>query len=178
MVRIKRPSLPRQKQPTPEDVRDAVLVVIERQFYRGQRVPFLKDRTRLLSWVVLWPATWFDERGVTVSPARYQEILIGPKGILIEALRHGATGEIGYLPGWLRQCVQSHFTTNGERLYEEAKSVRTIADHLLLQVGRTGPAAIDPVRQLAQAARLLSAPRPKPRRASSADPVQGDLFGA
>lgn len=176
-MRIKRPSLPRQKQPTPEDVRDAVLVVIERQFYAGQRVPFLKDRSRLLQWVVLWPATWLDERGVTISPARYQDLLIGSNGILIEALRHGATGEIGYLPGWLRKCVQSHFEVHGERIYEDAKSVRSIADHVLLQVGRTGPALVDPVRQMAQAARLLSVPRPKARRGPSSGPVQGDLFG-
>lgn len=177
-MRRPRPSLARSKQPTPEDVRDAVLLVIERQFYRDQRVAFLKDRSRLLQWVVLWPATWLDERGVTISPARYQEILIGPKGVLIEALRHGATGEIGYLPGWLRKCVQSHFSVHGERIYEEAKSVRSLADHVLLQVGRTTAPQIDPIRQLAQAAKLLAAPRPKPRRAPSAASLQGDLFGS
>lgn len=175
-MRPKRATLPRQKQPTPEAVRDAVLLVIERQFYRDHRVAFLKDRRRLLEWVVLWPATWMDERGVTISPARYQEILIGPKGILIEALRHGETGQIGYLPGWLRQCVQSHFKFNGERIYEEAKSVQAIADHVLLQVGRSAAPQADPIRQLADAAKLLSAPRPKPRRAPSGTPAQGELF--
>ncbi len=176
-MRRHRPSVARSKQPTPEDVRDAVLLVIERHFYRDQRVSFLKDRSRLLQWVVLWPATWLDERGVTISPARYQEILIGPKGILIEALRYGETGQIGYLPGWLRKCVQSHFKVNGERIYEEAKSVQAIADHLLLQVGRTTAPQVDPIRQLADAAKLLSAPRSKPRRAPSAESLQGDLFG-
>ena len=176
-MRPKRASLPRQKQPTPEAVRDAVLLVIERQFYRDHRVAFLKDRGRLLQWVVLWPATWLDERGVTISPARYQEILIGPKGILIEALRHGETGQIGYLPGWLRKCVQSHFKVHGERLYQEAKSVQAIADHLLLQVGRTTAPQVDPIRQLSDAAKLLAVPRPKPRRAPSAASLQGDLFG-
>ena len=172
-----RPSAPRSKQPTPEAVRDAVLLIIERQFYRDQRVAFLKDWSRLLQWVVLWPATWLDERGVTISPARYQEILIGQKGILIEALRHGATGEIGYLPGWLRKCVQSHFAVHGERIYEEAKSVQSIADHVLLQVGRSAAPQADPIRQLADAAKLLSAPRPKPRRAPSVTSAQGELFG-
>ena len=61
-MRVPPPLKRRLKQPTPEAIQEAVLIIIERLFYRDQRVAFLRDRSRLLHWVVLWRATWRDER--------------------------------------------------------------------------------------------------------------------
>ena len=176
-MKPKRSTAARPKQPTPTELRDAILEFISRHFYRDARVDFLKERTRLLQWVVLWPATWLDERGVTLSAARYQEILIGQKGILMEAIRHGDTISIAYRPAWLKKCLQSHFAVQGERIYEEAKAVRNLAEQVMLSVGRSGPVAPDPVRQLAEAASLLKTTRRPSSRPTPKGPVQQDLFG-
>lgn len=176
-MKPRRATAARPKQPTPEELRDAVLEFISRHFYRDARIEFLKDRPRLLQWVVLWPASWLNERGVTLPASRYQEILIGPKGILMEAIRHGDTISIAYRPAWLKKCLQSHFAVQGERIYEEAKGVRNLAEQVLLSVGRSGPVAPDPIRQLAEAASLLKSTRRPAFRRSPKGPVQQDLFG-
>ena len=155
---------PARKQPTPQELRDACLDFLQRKFYQGHAVDFAKDRPRLLAWVVLWPAKWLNERGVTIPASRYQELF---QTVIMDALRLGDTGNITYLPAWLAKVIQSHFACHGDEIYAEAKSMRTLVEHTMLITGQMPHAAPDPVRELAAAAALLK-PRKAPKRPSKA----------
>lgn len=97
-----------RKQPTPQELRDELLGFLQRKFYPGQPVAFAKDRRRLLDWVILWPAKWLDDRGVTIPADRYRAIFMS---VFMDGLRFGDTANITYLPAWLAKCIQSHFPT-------------------------------------------------------------------
>ena len=105
-----------------------------------------------MAWVILWPAKWLNERGVTLSADRYREIC---ESVFMDGLRFGNTENISYLPAWLAKVIQSHFACHGDEIYAEAKSMRTLVEHTLLLAGRLPQAAPDPVRDLAAAAALL-----------------------
>jgi len=133
------------------------MAFLRRQFYEGHPVEFLKDQRRLLAWVVLWPASWFEEKGVSIPDSQYKAIFMD---VFMTALRMGDTGNITYLPAYLAKCIQSHFAVHGDEYYEQAKSIRTLAEHTLLSAGKPTLARPDPVRELAVAARLVKASRP------------------
>ncbi len=162
----------RIQQPTPLELRNEILSFIQRKFYPDDRSgSFYKDRQNLLRWVVLKPAVWLDEKGVTINTTAYREILV--EKILMEALRHGATDSIKYIPAWLGKCVDSHLSIHGEKYYEAAKSFRsTIEQTLLLTQQRQQPAQ-NPIQQLAAAAALI---RPSRRPKARLNPSQPDLF--
>jgi hypothetical protein len=163
-----RPSI-KVTQPTPDDLVSSLLDFIRRKFYEGHPVPFAKDRQHLLKWVVLWPATWFNSRGVTVPPARYKEIT---ESVLMDAIRFGQPSDtIKYLPAYLKHVLVAHFRHHGEAYYDEAKSARSLAEHAVLVAGQmVVQRAPDAVRELAAAARLL-----KPRKAPSKPPIKSQL---
>lgn len=158
-----RPDIQRPKQTVAQDLRDSLLNLVRSKFYAesgDDAKCFAQDRTRLLKWVILWPAGWLNEKGVTLPADRYKQIF---SNVILEAVRHGNTSRIKYRPAWLRMVLQSHFRIHGEDYYMEAKSARSLAEHALLMVGKlqVRPEA-DPVRQLAEAASLLArSNRPK-----------------
>lgn len=145
------------KQMLSEEIVERLLAFIESKFYSGDRVRFLQDRKRLLSWVVLRFAAWLNSRGVTLPGERYFEVV---NSLLMEAVRHGNTGNISYRPAWLAKVVESHLAVHGDELYEEAKSMRNLAEHCLIVAGASRGHAPDPVGSLAQAARLLTTRKP------------------
>lgn len=161
-----KPKAPRsalRRQPTSQELRDTILGFICRHFYQGDFEVMVKDRTRLLRWVVLKPAAWLDERGVTIHPDDYRDLFLDAKnGLLMTALRHGAIEDVEYVPAYLGKVVESRLQIQGERLYEMAKRQAAaqsaqIADRVVAQlVGAQGVQRVDPVRQMAQAADLLS----------------------
>lgn len=159
---MKRKKTPfRPKQPTPQELRDNLAQFIRSKFYPGEAIAFTKDLPRLLSWVILWPATWLNERGVTLPASRYQEILTN---VLMDAARFG-TGKITYRPAWLKQAMQSHFRIHGEDYYEEGKSLRSLVESTLNTTSQIPRQTPDPIRLLAQAQKLLKPtkkPSPKP----------------
>ena len=120
----------------------------------------MKDTPKLLEWVVLRLAVYLDEKAVWIDTARYVEIMSGQKGILMEALQFGNTGNITYLPAWLGRCVESHIAVHGEKYYEEGKSNReSIQTHIAAALKGIQPTATapNPMRVLAEAAKLLKA---------------------
>ena len=122
----------------------------------------------LLKWVVCYPATWLKAREVSLSKDRYKVIL---EGILMDALRFGNTGSITYLPAYLGKVVQTHFDVHGDEIYDEAKSIRTLAEKAISVAGQVvGRPAPDPVMELAAAARLL-----KPKTTCRKPSVKGQL---
>jgi len=163
----------RLKQPTPQDLTDACLDFLRRKFYAEDARSFAQDRTRLLSWVVLWPAGWLNSRGVTIHGDAYREIFFK---VFLNADAHRSE-RIKYRPAWLKEVIQSHFKINGEKYYDEAKSVRAIVDQTLLLIGKQTAPAADPVRELAKAQQILTSLKPKKASAETPVKTQLNLFG-
>jgi hypothetical protein len=168
----KKPKRPAVKQPTSPELLEELLRFIQTHFYPSDPIGFVKDRPRLLSWVVLRLATWLEERAVTLPPARYLEIVRDK--MLMEALRHGNTSKVNYRPAWLRMVVQSHLDHHGEDYYEEGKSIRALTEHAILVAGQLTQRAPDPVRDLATLARLQATSRKAPKATIKA-PVKQQL---
>lgn len=166
--KVRRPEVVRPRQVTSSELRDSLLDFLRAKFYPepAHWVTFQKDTPRLLAWVVLWPAKWLDERGVTLPTERYRELVVNA---LLEGLRHGDTGGIKYLPAWLGRVVQSHFAHNEEAIYAEAKAVRAKVEGAwgLIEAAARVSRPPDPVREMAAAAALLKARR---RDSSKAQP--------
>jgi len=140
-------------QMTSQQVTDDLLDLIQRKFYLGEAVDFNKDKPRLLALVVLWPAEYLHERGVTLPPERYKEIFIK---VIMGVLQQGNTGAIRYRPGYLGQAVQSHFKIHWDEIYKEAKSARALAEYAVLMAGRLPVAkSPDPVTEMALAAKMF-----------------------
>jgi hypothetical protein len=154
-MKPRRPNFQR-KQQTSQELRDSLMDFLQRKFYAGQPVEFRKDYRRLLDWVVLWPAAWLIEKGVSIPDDRYREIFMS---VFMDALRFGDTANIKYLPAWLGSVIQKHFAGHGDEIYESAKSIRTLAEHALLSAGKAAVGSPDPVRELAALARLVKAPK-------------------
>lgn len=155
-------------QPTSPELIDSLLALIQTKFYQQNGISFLKDRPRLLKWVVLYPATWLNQRAVTLPADRYKAILTE---ILIEAGRFCQPTKVTYLPAYLRQVVTSHFQCHGDEYYAEAKSMRNQVESVMLLTAMSGRnPAPDPVRELAQAASLL-----KTKKAPRTRPINGQL---
>ena len=141
------------KQITSRELTDDLLAFIERKFYPGDAVNFNKDKKRLLAWVILWPATYLDAAGVTLTPERYQQIFMET---VILALQQGDTGNIKYRPAWLMRVIQSHYKIHWEEIYAEAKSARSATEDALRIASRMPIAiAADPIQEMALANRLL-----------------------
>lgn len=171
--KVRRPEVIRPRQVTSSELRDSLLDFLRAKFYPEQAhwVTFQKDTPRLLAWVVLWPAKWLDERGVTLPVERYRELVVNA---LLEGLRHGDTGGIKYLPAWLGRVVQSHFAHNEEAIYAEAKAVRAKVEGAwgLIEAAARVSRPPDPVREMAAAAALLKARR---RDSSKAQPSHNGM---
>ena len=150
----------RPKQPTPKELTDGLLNLIRSKWYQGDAASFAKDRSRLLSWVVLWPASWLNSRGVTISTERYREVV---SKIILNAVVFG-TEKVRYRPAWLKQVVQSHFRIHGDEIYAAAKSLRTLVENTILLAGRPAQAAPDPIREMAAARALIQASKLPPKR--------------
>lgn len=152
------------RQPTPKELTDSLLDFLRRKFYDGPGDDrrFQMERSRLLDWVVLWPAAWLNNSGVTLHGEAYKEVFFKT---FLEADMHRAS-KIQYRPAWLRQVIQSHWKTHGEKYYNEAKTVRSVSDHVLLVAGQHRQAQPDPVREMANARQIICSKgrlaRPKP----------------
>ena len=155
-MRRPRKNLPERHQPTPDALLAELLDFLQRKFYEGHAVNFTKDRRRLLDWVVLWPAKWLNERGVTLPAERYREIFFT---VFMDGLVFGNVGQITYLPAWLAKVIQSHFQHHGDEIYQEAKSMRSMVEETMILTGKLAVRKADPVNTLAQAAALLRQPK-------------------
>lgn len=166
--------LQRLPQPVPDELRDSILSLLRSKFYRQEdgtidQKAFAQDRSKLLAWVVFWPASWLNQRGVTIHGEAYRQIF---NRVFLQAAAHVAS-KVKYRPAYLRQVIQSHFRIHGEEIYEEAKAMRTLAEHALLIAGQARRSSPDPVAALAAAQRLVAAPK-RPRKPVKTTP-QGPI---
>ena len=160
---------PPRKQHTSVELRDSILHFIQTHFYPGQNVMFYKHTPDLLKWVVLKLAAYLDDKAVSIPTDRYLEIMVGNSqkpGILMQALQFGDTGNITYLPGYLGICVERHLKIHGEDYYEEGKALRNHIDGALA-LAHKGIQGRDPIRELADASRLLKSAKKQPFKPAS-----------
>jgi hypothetical protein len=168
MKRFKRPAYTkpydRPQQEAPIEMVDDLLETIRRQFYgeiSAER--WAQDKYFLKIHVVTWPAQWLTERGVTLPPTRYQEIL---QGIFQGIKQHGKTGEVTHWPRYLTYCVQQHFKHHEDEIYAEAKSVRLAIERAVSRLQpATGPRP-DLIASIAQVHQLMRHSRARARKPS------------
>jgi hypothetical protein len=168
MKRNKPPqSFDRPAQQTPAELVAFLCQFIRAGFYRECPEKWFADQHFIRKRVILWPATWLNDRGVTLSPGRYQDILVG---IFTLIKQHGQTETVKYWPGYLLHCVQEHFKHHGDEIYEEAKALRSRLDNVVMGLERAKDAkpALDPVAELARLqAAMTTATRKKKAPAKS-----------
>ena len=97
---------------------------LRQQFYPDDEKGFFQQRTVLID-AITTPARWLDERGVRLPERRLCQIL----DEIIKGIQHfGATGEIKFFCRYFLFAVQEHMNHQGDRYYEEGKSLRFITD--------------------------------------------------
>ena len=173
---MRRNTQPVMKQPTPVELRDACLNFLRRKFYGAspeEAKAFAQDRSRLLAWVVLWPAGWLNGKGVTIHGDDYRKIFME---VFMDASAF-VQSKVKYRPAYLRQVIQSHFRIHGEEYYEKAKATRNLVEATMLLIGKPTPAAPDPVKDLAAARAILLASKPKKQPVKAGLNSQLNLFG-
>jgi len=87
---------------------------------------------KMLIYAITWPATWFNERGLTPSQEKYEQLI---NHVLNDIVAHGDHQRYTqYFPRYLLKCIQQWFHYNGDHLYEELKHIRNqlfAVDHLI-----------------------------------------------
>lgn len=156
------------KQEAPDELVNKLMGVIRGQFCGdmspkewGQLSNFMRRN------VVLWPARFITGKRFTITADRYEQIMME---IFDGIKRKGTQGAIRRWPGYLMKCVQSHFEINWETYYQEAKGVRNIAMHALVNLGKV-QAEDKTVETLAMAQRVLSAKQPKKKKIAEKKPA-------
>jgi len=159
MMKVERP-----KQQLPGEIVADLMGAIRGSFYGDMEAKrWFQDQDFIRRKVVCWPAGWLISRGVTLKPERYKEIVMG---VITTIKHHGDTGGVKYWPGYLLHCLQMHFKCHGDEIYEEAKSLRSALENVMVRVsllqgaGKTG---YDPIEVLAMA-RKIGAPGRKARK--------------
>lgn len=163
----------RPRQPTPKELTDSCLGILRAKFYQGDDKSFFQDRSHLLRWVVLWPASWLNKKGVTIHGDKYRDIF---NKVFLNAAAH-VQSKVKYRPAYLRQVIQSHFAIHGEEYYDDAKSVRNLVEATMLAVGRPLAQEADPVKELAAARDILTSHKPKKKQPRAGFKTQLNLFG-
>lgn len=159
---------PTSTEPT-EELINTLLTHLNAQFYsEGNPKRFFQDQRQLVG-VLTWPATWLNQRGITLPLDRYEKIL---REIIAGIQRHGDTGKIKHFPAYFEHTVKQWFVHNGESLYEELKSIRNVLDLRFLK-GLTPevPKGPNPIDVLAQANRVLAVQK-RNRKVTSDDADQ------
>ena len=163
----------RIKQPVSSELSAALLDFLRRKFYTGDDAAFFKERRDLVRWVVLWPASWFIGKGVSIHGDQYRDIFFK---VLLQADAH-RSDKIKYRPAWLKAVLQKHFGMHGDEYLDEAKAVRNVAEQVLLMVGKNRVPEPDPVRELANARQILVSMQPKKKAVKPVVNPQLNLFG-
>lgn len=100
---------------------DHILTHIQSRFYHDNQKLFFRDR-RFLLYVITWPASWLNERGLNPPPDRYKELIIDR---LNDIQVHGAPDQyLPYFPRYLLKCLQDYLAWHGDSLYQEFKHIR------------------------------------------------------
>ncbi len=152
-----------------KEVIDTLLGQIAREYYSGPTDRRYHAHRRGLIHAICWPASWFQERSIHLSDARYKAII---QKQLREIYQHGNSSKAqAYFPKYLLTCLQNHFLHRADSIYEQYRHVRYSIEILLeklpqRQQSKTNEEMID---VLSQAHRLT---RPVRKKKPSKDCAQ------
>lgn len=140
---MKKPYIqPRQKVLTPKDLVTTLSYAIRDQLYRKEQKHLFHGQLKDLHRSITWPAAWFNERRIFVTPERYLEIFMH---VLVEIRGHGNIDRIDYWPRYILTCVQRHFSVNAQRYNDEGKAARDLVERAVkLLPPATAAADADP----------------------------------
>ena len=126
---------------------------------------FFRDR-RMLLYALSWPATWLQQRALTMHPPRYRKLILL---CLNQIKTHADRDKLdAYFPAYLLKSLQQYLFHHGDSLYEELKHVRNALEPLMQKFPQSNPEdSTRLVSTLAHLNRLLYAHK-KPRKTSSA----------
>lgn len=147
------------------------------QFYADDEKGFYQQRPVLID-AITTPARWLDDRGVRLPERRLSDIL----DEIIKSIMHfGSTGKIEYFCRYFLYAVQQHMKHQGERYYDEGKSLRFITDTALENLSKKQRArlgdAVDPTTsRLAELNRLVRQTAVRKKKAAKAHAAQLDLL--
>lgn len=150
---------------------------IRNQFYPDDEKGFFQQRTVLID-AITTPARWLDERHVRLPERRLCQIL---DDIIKGIQNFGATGEIKFFCRYFLFAVQEHMKHQGDRYYEEGKSLRFITDTALdnltiKQRAKLADAQDATTSRLADLNRLVRATAAKKKKAVKAPASQLSLL--
>lgn len=157
-----------------QQVIDSLLGQIAREHYSGHTDRRYHAHRRQLIHAICWPATWFKQRAIHLSDARYKSII---KARLSEIRRHGCANKTqAYFPKYLLKCLQNHFLHRGDTIYEQYKHVRYSIELLMqklpqLQQSKTEEEMIDVLSQ----AHFITKPVRKTMQTKDPDQLRFDL---
>ncbi len=119
-----------------EQVIDVLLSQIAREYYNSGKDKRYHAHRRGLIHAICWPATWFKQRGIHLSDARYKAII---EERLAEIRIHGCADKAqAYFPKYLLKCLQNHFLHRADHIYEHYKHVRYSIEILLQKLPQFG----------------------------------------
>lgn len=165
----------RPKQEMPADVIGSLMSAVRNSFYGDQPEKWFADQHFIKRRVVTWPAVWLNKRGVTLSPERYKEIIMG---IFMGIKQHGNTASVKHWPAYLTYAVQQHFKIHGEEYYNEGKAIRNTTEAVLLacKLAVGEKKASDVIAGMAEVNRALTSASNKRKKKSDAAKQQLSLF--
>lgn len=156
----------------PDVMIEELLAALNTSFYAGKDAKAWLRDARDLKLVLLWPATWLTQRGISLPADRYEAIL---REIIGGIRQHGDTAAIRHFPTYFAHTVQRWFVHHGEELYEERKRARNFMDAALRAATRNASAEPDPTAALAAAHRVLATGK-RAAKAPKNDDSQMGLF--
>lgn len=150
---------------------------LKNQFYPDTPKEFYQQRSILIT-AITHPARWLNDREVRLPEARIDAILTD---ILWGIMHHGDTARIGYFCRYFLKAVQDHMTHQGERYYEEGKSLRFILDTALENLSKKQAAKLSDAQdqttaELAALNRLVQSTRLKKKKIAAKTATQKELF--
>jgi len=150
---------------------------LKNQFYPDNAKDFYQQRSILIT-AITTPAHWLDERGVRLPEARIDAILTD---ILRGIMHHGDTAHIAYFCRYYLKAVQDHMKHQGDKYYEEGKSLRFIVDSALENLSKKQAAKLPDAQdrttsELAALNRLVNATRVKKKKVTKVQSTQLDLL--
>ena len=112
------------------------------------------------------PAKYLADRGVSLSEARYRQILMDQ---ITGIKQHGDTAKIKSFCGYFLHCIQKHMQIHGERYYNEGKVARNQVDKVLsrIQPGQAAPDQDNTTERLAELHAMLKSGMPRRKKKSA-----------
>jgi hypothetical protein len=150
---------------------------LKNQFYPDNAKDFYQQRSVLIT-AITTPARWLDERGVRLPEKKLDAILTD---ILRGIMHHGDTSHIAYFCRYYLKVVQDHMKHQGDKYYEEGKSLRFIVDSTLENLSKKQAAKLPDAQdrttsELAALNRLVNATRVKKKKVAVKTATQQELF--